>query len=145
MAPRGGAPGGDTPLLRDGRAQHLAHLSALSAAARPARARGARRGARAGPRLPRQLEGAALRRVPAPVAGRRPLSAVAGARRPARSPGAEEEGLVADLTHEGEGVVHAGKAAFVAAALPGERIRFRRTRRHRRHDDAELLEVLEAS
>jgi 23S rRNA (uracil1939-C5)-methyltransferase len=53
--------------------------------------------------------------------------------------------MVAGLTHEGEGVVHEGKTAFIAAALPGERIRFRRTRRHRRHDDAELLEVLEAS
>src|SRR5262249_30460845 len=30
-------------------------------------------------------------------------------------------------------------------ALAGERIRFRRTRRHRRHDEGELLEVLEAS
>ncbi len=38
-----------------------------------------------------------------------------------------------------------GKAAFVAGALPGERIRFRRTRRHRQHDEAELLEVLEPS
>jgi 23S rRNA (uracil1939-C5)-methyltransferase len=73
------------------------------------------------------------------------LSAIAGAHRRARAGGAEEEGVVADLTHEGEGVVHGGKAAFVAAALPGERIRFRRTRRHRRHDEAELLEVLEAS
>jgi 23S rRNA (uracil1939-C5)-methyltransferase len=33
----------------------------------------------------------------------------------------------------------------VAGALPGERIRFRRTRRHRQHDEAELLEVLEPS
>ena len=30
-----------------------------------------------------------------------------------------------------------------AGALPGERIRFRRTRRHRQHDEARLLEVLE--
>ena len=39
------------------------------------------------------------------------------------------------LTHAGEGVVHGGKTAFVAGALPAERIRFRRTRRHRQHDD----------
>jgi len=52
---------------------------------------------------------------------------------------------VAGLTHEGEGVVHGGKTAFIAGALAGERIRFRRTRRHRRHDEGELLEVLEAS
>ena len=56
-----------------------------------------------------------------------------------------EEAQVAGLTHEGEGVVHGGKTAFVAGALPGERIRFQRTRRHRQHDDAELLEVLQAS
>ena len=52
---------------------------------------------------------------------------------------------MAALTHDGEGVVRDGKAAFVAGALPGERIRFRRTRRHRQHDEAVLLEVLEPS
>jgi len=64
-------------------------------------------------------------------------------RRPAA--GAPEEAQVEGLTHEGEGVVHGGKTAFVAGALPGERIRFHRTRRHRQHDDAELIEVLQAS
>jgi 23S rRNA (uracil1939-C5)-methyltransferase len=59
--------------------------------------------------------------------------------------GAEETATVEGLTHAGEGVVHGGKTAFVAGALPGERIRFRRTRRHRQHDDGELLEVLEPS
>jgi 23S rRNA (uracil1939-C5)-methyltransferase len=58
---------------------------------------------------------------------------------------AEECAQVAGLTHQGEGVVHGGKTAFVPGALPGERIRFRRTRRHRQHDDGELLEVLEPS
>jgi 23S rRNA (uracil1939-C5)-methyltransferase len=57
----------------------------------------------------------------------------------------EEVATVAALTHDGEGIVREGKAAFVAGALPGERIRFRRTRRHRQHDEAELLEVLEPS
>ena len=57
----------------------------------------------------------------------------------------EEVATVASLTHDGEGVVKEGKTAFVAGALPGERIRFRRTRRHRQHDEAELLEVLEPS
>lgn len=56
-----------------------------------------------------------------------------------------ETATVAGLTHEGEGVVRGGKTVFVAGALPGERIRFRRARRHRQHDDGELLEVLEAS
>jgi 23S rRNA (uracil1939-C5)-methyltransferase len=57
----------------------------------------------------------------------------------------EEVATVASLTHDGEGVVREGKTAFVAGALPGERIRFRRTRSHRQHDEAELLEVLEPS
>jgi 23S rRNA (uracil1939-C5)-methyltransferase len=61
------------------------------------------------------------------------------------SAAAAETGLVTGLTHDGEGVVRGGKTAFVAGALPGERIRLRRTRRHRQHDDAELLEVLEPS
>ena len=61
------------------------------------------------------------------------------------SAAAPETGLVTGLTHDGEGVVRGGKTAFVAGALPGERIRLRRTRRHRQHDDAELLEVLEPS
>jgi 23S rRNA (uracil1939-C5)-methyltransferase len=63
-------------------------------------------------------------------------------------PGEDAAGLTASvcgLTHAGEGVVHAGKTVFIAGALPGERIRFRRTRRHRQHDDGELLEVLEPS
>ncbi len=58
---------------------------------------------------------------------------------------AGELATVDGLTHEGEGVVHGGKTVFVAGALPGERIRLRRTRRHRQHDDGVLLEVLEPS
>ncbi|HKT71968.1 MAG TPA: 23S rRNA (uracil(1939)-C(5))-methyltransferase RlmD [Steroidobacteraceae bacterium] len=58
---------------------------------------------------------------------------------------APETGTVAGLTHEGDGIVRCGKAVFVAGALPGETIRFRRVRRHRQHDEGELLEVLEAS
>lgn len=56
-----------------------------------------------------------------------------------------ETGMVAALTHEGEGVVRAGKTVFVAGALPGETIRFRRTRRRRQHDEATLVEVAEAA
>jgi 23S rRNA (uracil1939-C5)-methyltransferase len=59
--------------------------------------------------------------------------------------GAAESGTVSALNHDAEGVVHAGKTAFVAGALPGEEVRFRRRRHHRRHDQAELLEVLQAS
>ncbi len=60
-------------------------------------------------------------------------------------PGEDELGSVAALTQAGEGVVRAGKTVFVAGALPGESIRFRRTRRHRQHDDGQLLEVIESS
>jgi 23S rRNA (uracil1939-C5)-methyltransferase len=56
-----------------------------------------------------------------------------------------EQGTVAALTAEGEGIVKDGKAAFVGGALPGEVIRFRRLRRHRGHDEAQLLEVISAS
>ncbi len=56
-----------------------------------------------------------------------------------------ELATVGGLTHKGEGVVHGGKTVFVRGALPGERIRLRRTRRHRQHDDGELIEVLEPS
>jgi 23S rRNA (uracil1939-C5)-methyltransferase len=69
------------------------------------------------------------------------------------NPAAVETGVVADLTHEAQGVVRAapsaapvaGKVAFVAGALPGERIGFRRVSFHRSHDEAELVEVLEPS
>jgi 23S rRNA (uracil1939-C5)-methyltransferase len=56
-----------------------------------------------------------------------------------------EQGSVAALTHDGEGIVRAGKTAFVGGALPGEVIRFRRVRRHRGHDEGQLLEVIETS
>jgi 23S rRNA (uracil1939-C5)-methyltransferase len=62
---------------------------------------------------------------------------------------AVETGVVADLTHEAEGVVRGaevgGKTVFVAGALPGERITFRRRSFHKSHDEAELVEVLEPS
>ena len=65
-----------------------------------------------------------------------------------------ETGLVTDLTHEGEGVVRGsqsesdqpgGKTVFIAGALPGERVSFRRRGFHKQHDEAELVAVLEAS
>jgi 23S rRNA (uracil1939-C5)-methyltransferase len=56
-----------------------------------------------------------------------------------------EVATVAALTHAGEGVVRDGKTAFVPGALPGESIKFRRTRSHRQHDEAELVEVLTPS
>src|SRR5687768_11270754 len=65
---------------------------------------------------------------------------------PSRAAGAAiETGLVADLTHEGEGVIRNGKTVFVAGALPGERVSYRRRSFHKSHDEAELVEILEAS
>ncbi len=53
---------------------------------------------------------------------------------------------VHDLDNEGRGVGrHAGKAVFVAGALPGETVRVGRIRRHPRHDEAALLEVVSRS
>lgn len=60
-------------------------------------------------------------------------------------PGPPEEGVVTALNHDGEGVLRGEKTAFVPGALPGEQIRFRRVRRHRQHDEAELIEVVTAS
>lgn len=54
----------------------------------------------------------------------------------------EETGEVAALNHDGQGVIRAGKTAFVAGALPGETVRFQRVRRHRQYDEARLLEVI---
>jgi 23S rRNA (uracil1939-C5)-methyltransferase len=65
--------------------------------------------------------------------------------RRAKLVGEPEQGTVAALTHDGEGIVRDGKAAFVGGALPGEVIRFRRMRRHRGHDEGQLLEVIEPS
>jgi len=56
-----------------------------------------------------------------------------------------ETGAVSALTHEGDGIVRAGKVVFVPGALPGEMIRFRRATRHRQHDAGVLLEVLQPS
>jgi 23S rRNA (uracil1939-C5)-methyltransferase len=56
-----------------------------------------------------------------------------------------ETGVVDALSHEGAGIIHAGKTAFVPGALPGETVRFRRRRRHRQYDEAQLEEVLQPS
>ncbi len=55
---------------------------------------------------------------------------------------ATESGIVLALNHDGDGIVKAGKTAFVPGALPGEAIRYRRTRCHRQHDEAQLVEVI---
>ncbi|HEY6516543.1 MAG TPA: 23S rRNA (uracil(1939)-C(5))-methyltransferase RlmD [Steroidobacteraceae bacterium] len=53
-----------------------------------------------------------------------------------------ETAEVVGLTHDGQGIVRAGKTVFVAGALPGETVSFERTRKHRQHDDGKLLEVV---
>ena len=67
----------------------------------------------------------------------------ADALRAQRADSREEVAVVSALTHEGEGIVREGKTAFVAGALPGETVRFVRLRRHRRHDEGRLIEVLQ--
>jgi 23S rRNA (uracil1939-C5)-methyltransferase len=53
---------------------------------------------------------------------------------------------VDDLSHDGRGVASLdGKKVFVRGALPGERVRARLTGSQRRYDEAETLEVLDAS
>jgi 23S rRNA (uracil1939-C5)-methyltransferase len=60
--------------------------------------------------------------------------------KPAAAP---EEADILDLSHEGHGVARlGGKAVFVPDALPGERVRLRRVRRHRNFDEALLEQVL---
>lgn len=56
-----------------------------------------------------------------------------------------ETATVANLNHDGEGVVRETKICFVPGALPGESIRFQRVRSHRQHDEGQLLEVLSPS
>ena len=65
------------------------------------------------------------------------------ARRKRRGP---EEGTIGASTHDGRGIVTGdGKKVFVAGALSGERVRFQRRKIRRNFDEAELLDVLEAS
>ena len=53
---------------------------------------------------------------------------------------------IESLAHDGRGVARAdGKAVFVAGALPGERVTARPVKRHRRFDEAVVVDVLEAA
>lgn len=56
------------------------------------------------------------------------------------------QGEVADLTHDGRGVMHTeGKTVFVPDVLPGESVRYRAMWRKKNYDEGELLEVLQPS
>lgn len=58
----------------------------------------------------------------------------------------EETARIEAVTHDGRGVADlSGKKVFVTGALTGEVVRFRRRKRRRNLDEAELLEVLESS
>lgn len=64
----------------------------------------------------------------------------------ARRQSGPEAGRIDAVTHDGRGIVAGdGKKVFVAGALEGEEVRFRRRKRRRNYDEAELLEVIEAS
>jgi len=57
-----------------------------------------------------------------------------------------ETAIIRDITADGRGVVDTtGKAVFVDAAISGELVRYRRLRRRKNYDEAELIEVIEAS
>ena len=56
-----------------------------------------------------------------------------------------EQGVVVSLNSDGQGVLRDGKTVFVTGALPGETVRYLRRRFHKQHDEADLLEVLQAS
>ncbi len=56
------------------------------------------------------------------------------------------EAVVDSLSPEGRGVARVeGKTVFIDGALPGERVRFRYRRLHRRYDEGEVEEVLASS
>jgi 23S rRNA (uracil1939-C5)-methyltransferase len=57
-----------------------------------------------------------------------------------------ETAVIDAVTHDGRGIASTGgKKAFVAGALAGETVRFIRRKRRRNYDEAELLDVIEAS
>ncbi|MDQ0007865.1 23S rRNA (uracil1939-C5)-methyltransferase [Luteibacter jiangsuensis] len=58
----------------------------------------------------------------------------------------EFEATIIDLSHDGRGVARIdNKATFVSGALPGERVLLKYRKRHRNYDDAEIVQVIEAS
>jgi len=62
------------------------------------------------------------------------------------APREPEVAHIVSTTHDGRGIADiAGKKVFVAGALEGEEVRFLRRKIRRKFDEAELLEVLQAS
>ncbi|WP_440995557.1 23S rRNA (uracil(1939)-C(5))-methyltransferase RlmD [Arhodomonas sp. SL1] len=63
-----------------------------------------------------------------------------------RIPREPVEAVIEGFSHEGRGITHVDdKPVFVDGALAGERVRFQYVKRHRRRDDARVLDVLEPS
>jgi 23S rRNA (uracil1939-C5)-methyltransferase len=61
-------------------------------------------------------------------------------------PAEEFTAQITDLTHEGNGVARVdGKVVFIHGALPGERVRYKLTRRMRDADEGEVVAIEEAS
>lgn len=59
---------------------------------------------------------------------------------------APETAEIDGISHDGKGIAAVeGKKVFVAGALQGETVMFQRRKRRRNYDEAELLEVIEAS
>lgn len=57
-----------------------------------------------------------------------------------------ETAMIGSVTHDGRGIAALeGKKVFVAGALAGEEVRFVRRKSRRNFDEAELLEILQAS
>lgn len=57
-----------------------------------------------------------------------------------------ETALIGSVTHDGKGIAAvAGKKVFVPGALLGETVIFKRRKRRRNYDEAQLLEVVESS
>lgn len=57
-----------------------------------------------------------------------------------------ETASIESMTHDGKGIAAiSGKKVFVTGALEGEEVRFRRRKKRRNFDEAELVEVLSAS
>jgi 23S rRNA (uracil1939-C5)-methyltransferase len=57
-----------------------------------------------------------------------------------------ETATIAAVTHDGRGIADtSGKKVFVAGALTGEEVRYVRRKSRRKFDEAELLDVIEAS
>ncbi len=67
-------------------------------------------------------------------------------RRRKRLPEGDFDASIESLSAEGRGVAHVdGKTLFLHGGLPGEQVRFRYTRRQKRHDEGIVTEVIEAS